>query len=95
MFKDKPLIEADDWLEKERKRESLISVWDMDDKASVLKDEHSSHCERQENAMEHHLAHMRSMESKDIRKNKKNVMISAVIFFYIISILLMMCAWFY
>ena len=41
-MKDDAII-RDDWLEKERIRENSVSVWDFDDSAKFLADEHIRH----------------------------------------------------
>lgn len=47
----------DNWLAQEKKRESHISVWDMDDRASKVKSEHEDHCEAEEVKEEHEFRH--------------------------------------
>ena len=55
--------QRNDWLEEERKRESRISVWDLDDSASVLKKKHNDDCEsrqiKQRHAYMHKMADLR------------------------------------
>ena len=49
----------DDWLEKERIRESKVSAWDFDD-ARKLRQEHADDCDVKETAQLHHQRHLRS-----------------------------------
>lgn len=47
----------DNWLQEELKREEKVSVWDFDDSASYLDQEHQKHCEAREIAQEHQILH--------------------------------------
>ena len=47
----------DNWLENEIKREKNISVWDFDDRASYLDEEHRQHCEARELKQKHREEH--------------------------------------
>ena len=48
----------DDWLERERIRESKVSVWDLDETRKT-RDEHEQDCDRQANAEFHERQHRR------------------------------------
>ena len=48
---------SDNWLQEELKRESKLSVWDFDDRASYLDAEHKAHCAAREAKEKHLLEH--------------------------------------
>ena len=50
------IFEKDDWLSKERQRESRISAWDFDD-AKKLRNEHKDDCDVEAGARFHRLEH--------------------------------------
>lgn len=83
----------DDWLEKERIRESKISVWDFDDKASFLKDEHSRDCDARRIRREHEIRHKAYTERTNVKPaningKKANAGIFAVAFAIIYIIMM-------
>ena len=61
---DLETFEHDDWLQKEKLRESRISAWDFDD-ARKLREEHAEDCDVRETAQRHHAMHLRSEMSND------------------------------
>ena len=54
------LTEKDNWLEKERLRESKISAWDFDE-GKKIRNEHAQKCDVKEIADRHHQRHSRWM----------------------------------
>ena len=54
------LESRDNWLEKERQRESRISAWDMDEGKKV-RNEHADNCDVKETAALHERRHQRRM----------------------------------
>ena len=54
------LIDSDNWLQKERIRESKISAWDFDD-GSKLRNEHADNCDVKDVAKEHIRVHEGNM----------------------------------
>ncbi|MBQ6559765.1 MAG: hypothetical protein IJL85_02945 [Erysipelotrichaceae bacterium] len=66
MIKNKDLdsFEHDDWLKKERARESRISAWDFDD-ARKLRQEHEDDCDAKDVAQTHRVRHARSNMMND------------------------------
>lgn len=57
--KELEVFEKDDWLSKERLRESRISAWDFDD-ARKLRNEHQDGCDVKKGASMHHFEHLQS-----------------------------------
>ena len=49
--------QRDDWLERERRREARVSVWDLDE-GKKLRAEHEEDCERESAAEYHHQRHL-------------------------------------
>ena len=62
---------SDDWLAKERKREELISAWDLDE-GHKLKEEHRENCEAYEIKKNHEIKHSRYNELNKISLNANN-----------------------
>ena len=52
------LVDKDNWLEKERLRESKVSVWDFDD-GRKNREEHAENCDVRDNAEAHYRRHLR------------------------------------
>ena len=57
--KELEIFDKDDWLSKERQRESRISAWDFDD-GRKLRNEHQEDCDVKKGASIHHFEHLRS-----------------------------------
>ena len=86
--------QKNDWLEEERRRESRISVWDIDDSASVIKKKHHDDCDsrhiKEKHAFIHRMADLNgdSVDTtvpREIRRtNPANVLAKVIIIFSII-----------
>ena len=69
--KDLDIFEHDDWLKKERARESRISAWDFDD-AKKLRQEHEDDCDAEDVAQLHRIEHKRSNTMKTPSLSRMN-----------------------
>ncbi len=61
------LVDRDDWLQKEKIRESKISAWDFDE-GKLVRYEHAENCDARENAQEQHIMHIRTEMPRNARK---------------------------
>ena len=87
--------QRNDWLEEERKRESRISVWDLDDTASAIKKGHKDDCEARQikdrHAYMHRMADLLGFNvdtavPKEIRRTNPAAVLSKVIIIFSIII---------
>lgn len=82
------LEQKDDWLEKERLRESRISAWDFDE-GKKLRSQHEDDCDRQANAAFHEKRHQKRMKVDLAATGERSNSLAGDILWLVIDIILL------